>query len=399
MSIASELTNLEGNIEDSYDAVNDMGGIIPAQRNMDNLDQAIRTIPQNQGATYTAGNGINIDANNEISIDDTVVAELSDIPGVMIGATSGAPGVGGTVPAPAAGDDTKFLAGDGTWQTVSAGGPTIFYTSDMGASNPTTVYKDDAHTIAATGGEIFTAFQNGGVMIYDLYFEWWSQVIAMVENGGEIMLEIVGPDWSSGSSYPATSFCRRSLTYSSSSATTAEFDDFYVNETFYTNHSGLVPAPAAGDDTKFLSGDGTWSKVSSDNIVGGTAGDTLANGALVEVVGTTTGNSANYAWKYADGRLINFQHYELSGNATTAWGNVYSGVFLTPRNYAVAFTATPIVAAQLDWTAASGNCWLAQANEKGSATTTHPGGYQLVRPTSMSGLSTGASIVAYGFWK
>lgn len=47
MSIASELTNLEGNIEDSYDAVNDMGGIIPAQRNMDNLDQAIRTIPQN----------------------------------------------------------------------------------------------------------------------------------------------------------------------------------------------------------------------------------------------------------------------------------------------------------------------------------------------------------------
>lgn len=47
MSIASELTNLEGNIEDSYDAVNDMGGIVPAQRNMDNLDQAIRTIPQN----------------------------------------------------------------------------------------------------------------------------------------------------------------------------------------------------------------------------------------------------------------------------------------------------------------------------------------------------------------
>lgn len=79
MSIASELNNLEGNIEDSYDAVNDMGGIIPAQRNMDNLDQAIRTIPQSQGTTYTAGNGIDI-TNNVISIDDTVVAELSDIP-------------------------------------------------------------------------------------------------------------------------------------------------------------------------------------------------------------------------------------------------------------------------------------------------------------------------------
>ena len=52
MSIASELTNLEGNIEDSYDAVNDMGGVIPAQRNMDNLDQAIRTIPQS-GSSVT----------------------------------------------------------------------------------------------------------------------------------------------------------------------------------------------------------------------------------------------------------------------------------------------------------------------------------------------------------
>lgn len=82
MSIASELTNLESNIGDAYDAVNDMSGIIPQHKNMANLDQAIRTIPQNAGTTYTAGNGINIDANNEISIDDTVVAELSDIPTV-----------------------------------------------------------------------------------------------------------------------------------------------------------------------------------------------------------------------------------------------------------------------------------------------------------------------------
>lgn len=126
---------------------------------------------------------------------------------------------------------------------------------------------------------------------------------------------------------------------------------------------------------------------------------TLADGALVEVIGTTTGNSANYAWKFADGRLINFQHYTISGNATTSWGSVYSGIFCEPRDYAVAFTAKPIVSAQLDWSASTGNCWLAQANEKGSATASHPGGYQLVRPTSMSGLTTEMSLVAYGFWK
>ncbi len=123
MSIASELTNLEGNIEDSYDAVNDMGGVIPAQKNMDNLDQAIRTIPQNQGTTYTAGNGIDI-TNDVISIDDTVVAELSDLPGVMTGATSSTAGTSGLTPAPAVGDQDKFLKGDGTWATVS-GGPTV----------------------------------------------------------------------------------------------------------------------------------------------------------------------------------------------------------------------------------------------------------------------------------
>ena len=115
MSIASELTNLEGNIGDAYDAVSDMSGIIPQHKNMANLDQAIRTIPQSQGATYTAGNGINIDANNEISIDDTVVAELSDLPGVMTGATSGTAGTSGLVPAPAAGDEAKVLSGAGTW--------------------------------------------------------------------------------------------------------------------------------------------------------------------------------------------------------------------------------------------------------------------------------------------
>ena len=56
MSIASELTNLEGNIGDAYDAVNDMSGIIPQHKNMANLDQAIRTIPQSTGPT--PGDGV-----------------------------------------------------------------------------------------------------------------------------------------------------------------------------------------------------------------------------------------------------------------------------------------------------------------------------------------------------
>lgn len=47
---------------------------------------------------------------------------------VMIGATAETAGVAGYVPAPQAGDQTKFLRGDGTWQTV-AGGDLSDYTT------------------------------------------------------------------------------------------------------------------------------------------------------------------------------------------------------------------------------------------------------------------------------
>ena len=41
------------------------------------------------------------------------------------GATASTAGVHGLVPAPAAGDETKYLKGDGTWSTVSGGGAEI----------------------------------------------------------------------------------------------------------------------------------------------------------------------------------------------------------------------------------------------------------------------------------
>ena len=46
MTIASEITNYANGLGDAYTAVNDMGGIIPVDKNMNNLDTAIRTIPQ-----------------------------------------------------------------------------------------------------------------------------------------------------------------------------------------------------------------------------------------------------------------------------------------------------------------------------------------------------------------
>lgn len=52
----------------------------------------------------------------------------------FVGATSAAPGSKGLVPQPQAGDDTKFLKGDGTWTTVSAG-PTVVQTTGQSTTD------------------------------------------------------------------------------------------------------------------------------------------------------------------------------------------------------------------------------------------------------------------------
>jgi len=99
-------------------------------------------------------------------------------PGVMTGATSGAAGTGGTIPAPAAGDQGKFFKGDGTWDnpplppdmtgaTSSANGthglipaPTIadrnaFFKGDGSWSNPTAAPMTGATASAdGTGGSV-----------------------------------------------------------------------------------------------------------------------------------------------------------------------------------------------------------------------------------------------------
>lgn len=139
--------------------------------------------------------------------------------------------------------------------------------------------------------------------------------------------------------------------------------------------------------------------VTAAKIVGGETASTLAGGALVEVIGTTSGSSANYACKFADGRLICFQRYSWSNKSVNqSWGNCYSGTFMKPVNYAVPFIATPLVNATPNLTA-GGNVWVASRGEDGFTSKTKPGAFQLVRPTSTSGSSGYLDIVAYGYWK
>ena len=74
---------------------------------------------------------------------------------IFVGATSVASGTKGLVPAPQAGDDTKFLKGDGTWGTVSGGGPTVVQTTgqsttDVMSQKAVTDIIGDVETILQT---------------------------------------------------------------------------------------------------------------------------------------------------------------------------------------------------------------------------------------------------------
>lgn len=114
----------------------------------------------NTYSTFTAGNtsdnlilkgALTRPKYSHDSSDGGYLALYSDIPGDMTGASAGAAGTHGLVPAPAAGDNEKFLRGDGTWQTVSSGGST--YTAGQGINANQLAYDvievvTDGYTLA-----------------------------------------------------------------------------------------------------------------------------------------------------------------------------------------------------------------------------------------------------------
>lgn len=141
--------------------------------------------------------------------------------------------------------------------------------------------------------------------------------------------------------------------------------------------------------------------VTAAKITGGTVLSTLANGALVEVIGTTT-DDFNYALKYADGRLICLQRYTFSGKTASADGNIYRAInVITPVNYAISFTALPSVSASYTTSSGGWNGWLMTSFDNGyaAASASHPNSYSICRSSGGTNITGVIDIIAYGFWK
>ena len=125
---------------------------------------------------------VNVDSTLTKTFSNGANASMTLSAKAMTGATGSAAGTAGYVPAPAATDNTKFLRGDGTWQTVGAAPATFYwfnYVDPVSGNFYFELFTDDSHTVVATDSDVLNAFNAGGAIIYDEDAEIINTVISM----------------------------------------------------------------------------------------------------------------------------------------------------------------------------------------------------------------------------
>ena len=159
----------------------------------------------------------------------------------MTGATASTAGAHGYVPAPAAGDEDKVLKGDGTWGTVAAP-----YTAGTGIDITNNVISADT-TVLATQTDL-----SG------------KQDTLTAGSSIDITNNTISVEVDSALSVSSTNPVQNSV------ITAALPTDMTGASSTVAGAHGLVPAPAAGDNVKYLKGDGTWSAIPAANNINST---------------------------------------------------------------------------------------------------------------------------------
>lgn len=191
----------------------------------------------------------------------------------MGAATSSAAGKAGLVPAPSAGAQGKYLRGDGTWQTP-----------------PNTTYaKANTSTLglvmigyAENGKNYPVELDGSGKMYVNVPWTDTNTTYGVVGANGSTGLVKNGSTVTSASGYTACPIVSGVPYYKDTNTTYANMKAATASA---AGAAGLVPAPAAGKQTSFLRGDGTW--VVPTNTTYGLA-STTANGLLRQLNGSTS---------------------------------------------------------------------------------------------------------------
>ena len=218
-------------------------GRLALESQLPTVNDATLTITQNgtSAGTFTA----NASSNATIALTDTTYSNF-------VGATGSASGSAGLVPAPGVGEQKLVLRGDGQWDDVAE----FFYLdSDPTTANSATLYANPGLTETTTLAEIM--------------YGTVTEIVYSVNQHQYRAYQVVGRE---NNHQANTGTCTLtdengniiilSGTISSSSVTITRVSATPPDMTGATPQTagahGLVPAPAAGDESKVLSGAGTW---------------------------------------------------------------------------------------------------------------------------------------------
>lgn len=191
----------------------------------------------------------------------------------MGGATSSAAGSAGLVPAPTAGKQTSFLRGDGTW---------VVPTNTTYAKANTTTLGLVMIGYAENGKNYPVELDSSGKMYVNVPWTDTNTTYGVVGANESTGLVKNGSTVTNASGYTACPIVGGIPYYKDTNTTYANMKAATASA---AGAAGLVPAPAAGKQTSFLRGDGTW--VVPTNTTYGLA-STTANGLLRQLNGSTS---------------------------------------------------------------------------------------------------------------
>ena len=175
----------------------------------------------------------------------------------MQGATSTTAGAHGLVPAPAAGDNEKFLRGDGSWAEASASDFTGATSSSDGKHGlvPKPLIADKDKFLKGDGS--------------------WGDVDLSAFTGATS-----SSDGTKGMVPKPLSTDREKFLKGDGSWGEVDLSAFTGATSSTAGTKGMVPAPAIGDQEKVLRGDGTWGTINMSPFTGATANDDGTSGQV-----------------------------------------------------------------------------------------------------------------------
>lgn len=191
----------------------------------------------------------------------------------MGAATSSTAGKAGLVPAPAEGKQASFLRGDGTW---------VVPTNTTYAKANTSTLGLVMIGYAENGKNYPVELDGSGKMYVNVPWTDTNTTYGVVGANGSTGLVKNGSTVTSASGYTACPIVSGVPYYKDTNTTYANMKAATASA---AGAAGLVPAPAAGKQTSFLRGDGTW--VVPTNTTYGLA-STTANGLLRQLNGSTS---------------------------------------------------------------------------------------------------------------